>query len=465
MNRYLKQFYVLGMLCLIITSCKKETPTQEPQTASNQAIAASSARANAAAQQLLTEDFELGTKAGYASGTATLSSGSWTLDDALIGNSDADVKTGSKSLRIRNTGSATMNFNVNAASGTTITVDYATYGTDASSTWQLWVSADGGNTYTQTGNTITSSSSDLQSASFQVTATGNIRLSIRKVSGGSNRINLDNISIGSGSVTTPPTDPSTDPGSATPDDHNLLLGNPNGATANVLEPNNYLMDKTYYTSSYNRGRGTPNWVSWHIQSSDLGSGGRSDDFRADVTLPSGWYQVQNSSYSGSGFDRGHNCPSGDRTSTSAANSATFLMTNMIPQAPNNNQKTWANLENYTRSLVTSGSEVYVICGSYGQGGTGSSGGVTQTINNGNVTVPSNVWKIIVVLPNGNNDLNRITSSTRVIAINTPNINSINTDWKTYRTSVSNIETATGYSFFANVPATVRAALKQKVDNL
>ncbi|WP_255412675.1 DNA/RNA non-specific endonuclease [Chitinophaga sp. S165] len=39
------------------------------------------------------------------------------------------------------------------------------------------------------------------------------------------------------------------------------------------------------------------------------------------------------------MDRGHNCPSADRTSTTA-NSSTFLMTNMIPQAPQNNQQTW-----------------------------------------------------------------------------------------------------------------------------
>ena len=251
---------------------------------------------------------------------------------------------------------------------------------------------------------------------------------------------------------------------ATGDDGNLLLGNPSGA-GGVSLPNNYLMTKTYYTLSYSRDRGTPNWVSWHIQASDLGTTSRTDGFRADTSLPSGWYQVQNSSYTGSGFDRGHNCPSGDRTASTDSNAATFLMTNMMPQAPNNNQQTWANLENYTRSLVKAGSEVYVICGSYGQGGTGSLGGTTKTIDNGKVTVPSNIWKIIVVLADGSNDLSRITASTRVIAVNTPNINSINTDWKTYRTSVKNIETATGYNFLSSLPTAVQTALKQKVDNL
>lgn len=458
MKNFMKHFYVLGMLCLVLASCKKESQSGPEFTNQNDS---GTHIIRTESTQLLTEGFETGSKGAYASASVTLGSGSWTLDDALIGNTTADVKSGSQSVRVRNTGSISMNFNISASDSTTVKIDHAKYGSDGSSTWGLWISTNGGTTYSQIGSTITSSSTSLQTATFQVANTGNIRLSVRKASGGSNRINFDNISVTTGSGTTPP-----NPGGGTPgDDDHLLLGNPNGAVTAITSPNNYLMDQTYYKISYNRDRGTPNWVSWHIQSSDIGSTSRTNDFRADSALPSGWYQVQSSSYSGSGFDRGHNCPSGDRTSSTAANSSTFLMTNMIPQAPNNNQQTWEGLESYTRSLVSAGNEVYVIAGSYGTGGTGSNGGVTNTINNGNVTVPSNVWKIIVVLPNGSNDISRISSTTRVIAINTPNTNSINSDWKTYRTSVNSIETATGYSFFANIPATIRTALKQNVDNL
>ena len=56
-------------------------------------------------------------------------------------------------------------------------------------------------------------------------------------------------------------------------------------------------------SSYHRSQGKPNWVSWHLAASWLGSSTRQDDFRADASLPTGWYQVQASSYTGSGFDR------------------------------------------------------------------------------------------------------------------------------------------------------------------
>ena len=102
------------------------------------------------------------------------------------------------------------------------------------------------------------------------------------------------------------------------------------------------------------------------------------------------------------------------------------MTNMVPQAPQNNQQTWANFENYLREQVVAGNEIYIIMGSYGTGGTGSNG-QANTVNSGHVTVPSNVWKVAVILPAGDNDIGRVTGSTRVIAINTPNINSINSD--------------------------------------
>jgi endonuclease G len=258
---------------------------------------------------------------------------------------------------------------------------------------------------------------------------------------------------------------SSDPAPGTPAtrDDNLALGNPSGAVADAAQYGNYLLVKPQYTLSYHRDRGTPNWVSWHLSSAWLGSAARQDDFRADNTLPAGWYQVSTSSYSGSGFDRGHNCPSADRTNTVADNSATFLMSNMIPQAPQNNQQTWASLENYCRTLVNSGNELYITMGQYGKGGTGSAGYYT-TFNNGHVTVPKRIWKVIVVLPNGTGDAARVTSSTRVIAVDTPNDNSVSPNWSTYRTSVDAIEQATGYDLLSAVSGTVQNTLEANVDN-
>lgn len=444
----LKQLW-LFIFVLVLASCSKQGDWIAPFDDSNPVSFGTTTSQNTASS--LVEAVESGTKTSYAAANVTLATGSWYLNDALIGNTTSDRKVDAQSIRIRNTGQVNMNFDY-AYGASTVTVKHAIYGTDGSSSWELWYSTNGGVSYTRAGNSVTTSSTTLNTASFTINVAGNIRLSIRKISGGTNRINIDDITI------------TASGGAPAPDDDHLLMGNPSGATTNVVNINNYLMDKSFYVIGYSRDRGTPNWVSWHVGPSDLGSTPRQDDFRADVTLPTGWYQVQSTSYSGSGFDRGHNCPSADRTASVAANSSTFLMTNMIPQAPKNNQQTWANLENYTRSLVTAGNEVYVIMGAYGVGGTGSIGSA-NTIDAGRVTVPSNVWKVIVVLPQGSNDLSRVTTSTRVIAVNTPNINTLNTDWKVYRTSVDAIEAATGYDILSAVSASIQSVIEARVDNL
>lgn len=442
------------LICLVflLISCSEidVVPTETFQSVRSVSALDVSPRATS-----LSEDFESGSKASYAEANVTLSSGSWNLSDALLGTLSSDRKNGSQSVRVRNTGSITMNFDVSGTS--TVTVTHAVYGSDGSSTWQLLISTNGGSSFSQVGSSITSSSTTLSTASFTISASGSVRFRIAKVSGSSNRINFDDFEVsssGSGGG---------DGGTDADDDDNMLFGNPSNATTSTSNANNYLMDKTYYILSYNKSRAIPNWVSWHIDASSLGSADRQDDFRADTSLPSGWYQAGNTSYSGSGFDRGHNCPSADRTSSVTANSETFLMTNMIPQAPNNNRYLWANLESDIRSLVNDGNEAYVIMGNYGTGGTGSNGSAS-TIDDGNIIVPGHIWKVVLILPQGSNDFNRVTASTRVIAVNTPNNNSVSSDWTNYLTTVNAIEAATGYDLFSDLPNSIEAVLEANVDD-
>jgi endonuclease G, mitochondrial len=58
-------------------------------------------------------------------------------------------------------------------------------------------------------------------------------------------------------------------------------------------------------------------------------------------LPGDFEKITKADYSNSGFDRGHICT--DRTDTRKNNDATFNMTNILPQAPDNNQGPWVNL--------------------------------------------------------------------------------------------------------------------------
>jgi hypothetical protein len=184
------------------TSCKKgndfQSKTPQAETA---ASVTSKLHLDAVS---LTEDFEVGTTspktaydvspAGSSSGdNVTLQGNSWNMYDALIGNLSGDLKNGSWAGRIRNTGKITMLFDVTTGIGT-VTIKHGTYGSDGASTWGLWYSINGGSTWTQSGSNITTTTT-LQTQSFTINVTGNARLEIRKLSGGTNRIDIDDITI------------------------------------------------------------------------------------------------------------------------------------------------------------------------------------------------------------------------------------------------------------------------------
>ncbi|MEY5069834.1 MAG: hypothetical protein RLZ47_1696 [Bacteroidota bacterium] len=142
------------------------------------------------------------------------------------------------------------------------------------------------------------------------------------------------------------------------------------------------------------------------------------------------------------------------------NLSTFLMSNIVPQAPNNNQGVWVNLEEYCRNLVRAGNELYIIMGGYGEGGIGASG-FRKSIDNDRISVPSRIWKVILILKEGNRDFTRINSNTKVIAVDVPNSNKVDPDWRNYKTSVDKIERLTGYNLFRNLADTVQRKIENK----
>lgn len=446
MTRTFRHLLALLSFSLILHSCRKQSvgpeplPPSEPEV-TNTATAKSSAG--------FPETFESGTKTSYPTANIPLTSGSWNLSEAVIGTSSSDRKIGTRSVRIQNTGTLTMNFDVpNGVSS--VSLSCAKFGTDANSTFELWMSVNAGAGWTKVGNTITVSSTSLSSIRFLVSNPGNVRFQVRKMGGG--RLNIDNFDVQE--YVAPATM-----------DNNLAMGNPSNAQTNTATPNNYLMVKPELALSYNNATGTPNWVSWHLSTAWKGRAARCDCFSPDNTLPSGFYRVVTSDYTNSGFDRGHICPSEDRDLSSSMNAVTFLMTNIMPQSPNLNRITWVNLEDYSRVLMNSGNELYIISGGYGVGGTGSNGGVTNTIAGGKIQVPAYCWKVIVVLPVGSNDLSRVTTSTRVIAVLMPNNQTVNNQtWGSYRVSVDALESMLGYNFLSNVPESIQAVIEAAADN-
>lgn len=227
----------------------------------------------------------------------------------------------------------------------------------------------------------------------------------------------------------------------------LKYGNP--SRANSDNYNNYLMEKPSYALSYNCKAGIPNWVSWQLNRSWLGIVDRADDFRPDAALPEQCYAVRPNDYRGTGYDRGHLTPSGDRTRSREDNSATFIMSNMIPQSPANNREVWRELEEYSRNLVLQGKELYIIAGG---------AGTAQKIAESKITVPEYTWKVILILDRPGAE---VTEQTRTIAVWIPNSEEVeHTDWRDYIVSVDEVERRTGYNFFATVPRRVQKIIEK-----
>jgi endonuclease G len=396
----------------------------------------------------LAEGFESGAKTAYAAASVTLSSGAWYLDEALLGTSSADAKLGAKSARVRGSGRVTMQFDRTAGAGT-VTIRHARYGSDGSGTWALFSSQNGGASWSQVGSQVSTTSTALATATFTVNVGGAIRFEIRKLDGGSNRINFDDVTITDGGGG------GGGGGSGASISVHTTLGLPSPASTSDWD--SYLSVKSGYVLSYNSDLKIPNWVSWELTTSYLGSTPRQDTFRADDTLPAGMPQAQLSDYSGSGYDRGHMCPSADRTLTVTANSQTFYLSNMIPQAANNNQGPWAALETESRTIAQGGKQLYIIAG--GIGGSSSVGA--------GVRVPDKTFKVIVVLDTVGQGATAVTTATRVIGVVMPNNNSISTSspWRGYRVSVDSIEAQTGFDLLSDIDPAVESVIEARIDNL
>jgi endonuclease G len=328
----------------------------------------------------------------------------------------------------------------------TVTIHHASFGSDASSTWGLFESQNGGTTWAQVGTSRTTTGGSFSAATFTVNLAGTIRFQIRKLDGSANRIDIDDLAI---------TD-FTSGGGAMLSVH-TTLGIP--APTSATTPDAFLSVKDDYVVSYNGSRKVPNWVAWELNTSYLGTAPRQDDFRPDNTFPPSEPQAQLTDYSGSGFDRGHMCPSADRTLTVPANSQTFYLTNMVPQAGNNNRGPWEKLEEELRTIAQTGKELFIISG-------GVFSASSTTIGTG-VSVPDKTFKVVVVLDSIGQGAAGVTTSTRVIAVMMPNSNSLiglSDPWRNFRVSVDAIEAATGDDFLSDVDPAVQAVIEARVDN-
>ncbi len=87
--------------------------------------------------------------------------------------------------------------------------------------------------------------------------------------------------------------------------------------------------------------------------------GRRDSFKEDPEIPAA-YQSKLSDYSGSGYARGHLCPSADRRASYEQQALTYFLSNMQPQWQKHNGEQWADLESDVRKWAARCDTLYVV---------------------------------------------------------------------------------------------------------
>lgn len=245
----------------------------------------------------------------------------------------------------------------------------------------------------------------------------------------------------------------------------LYAGNAEfGEPADGDASNDIIVRRAQFTSSWNPARNTPNWVSYNLEATHFGAEDRCDCFTHDDALPTGLTRISTSDYTGAGafhgygIDRGHLARSADRTSASLDNAATYLFTNIIPQAADVNQGPWALLENVLGNKAENQNrEVYII--------TGIAGAKPGSLKGeGRIVIPSQVWKVAIIMPRdkGLGDVMDWTD-VEVIAVLMPNDAGLrDAQWETFRTTVDAIEMASGYDLLALLPDRIERIIESGI---
>ena len=208
-----------------------------------------------------------------------------------------------------------------------------------------------------------------------------------------------------------------------------------------------ILRRVGYTTSYNAQNRIPNWVGWHLTASHVsGRYHRSGEmFHEDTDVSSP--RAYDSDYRGSGFDRGHMCPSGDNKWDRKAQEQSFLFTNICPQHHGLNAGAWNDVELQCRAWAKRYDGLYIVCGPvlYDR--------QHRTIGRNRVVVPEAFFKV-VLRKQGNNChalgfLYENKSASRNMSL--------------YVRSVYEIERLTGLDFFSQLPDDIEEKIEKQAD--
>lgn len=203
-----------------------------------------------------------------------------------------------------------------------------------------------------------------------------------------------------------------------------------------------ILEKRYYTLSYNPETKIPNWVAWHLTAEHADGLWPRADFYEDEKAPIPRATLDD--YRHSGWTRGHMCPAGDNKWDSLAMYETFALTNICPQNEKLNNGLWNSIENDCRKWARKYGDIYIVCGPVFMQGE------HETIGENRVVVPEAFFKVVLCLngtPKGFGFVVRNTEGTKKKDL--------------YYNSIDDIERITQMDFFSDLPDSIEDVVESQ----
>lgn len=201
----------------------------------------------------------------------------------------------------------------------------------------------------------------------------------------------------------------------------------------------------YFVLSYSEPHEQAEWVAYPLKRSHL----TQDDRKRPYFIEDPYVGTKSAdwrNYKGSGFDRGHLCPAGDRRFSEYAYNETFYTSNISPQDHEFNAGIWNRLEQQVRSWCRKYGDLVIITGGILEQG-------LEKIGEEDVDVPNTFFKVI---------LKKNKDSMDVLAFLMPNKES-QAPLEHFMISVDELEQETGINFFEQQSEAWQERAEQQVN--
>ncbi|MEC3964962.1 DNA/RNA non-specific endonuclease [Flagellimonas halotolerans] len=228
--------------------------------------------------------------------------------------------------------------------------------------------------------------------------------------------------------------------------------NPNGAKGDLVHTDflpysttGEVVQHAYYTLSYSEPHEQAEWVAYTLKREHLTYEDRERPYFIEdpkvKTKSADWWN-----YRGSGYDRGHLLPAGDRRFSEQAYNETFYTSNISPQNKYFNAGIWNRLEQKVRYWCKKYGDLIVVTGGVLENG-------LEEIGSEDIDVPNSFYKIVL---KGNG------GGAQVLAFLIPAEES-QEPLQNFVVPVDEIEEKTGIDFFQNQPENWQSAMEARVD--